>query len=75
MCQVWGSEVSSPSIHNLLAGSRLKVTVESHLGNGLKVVLLGSPLAGYVHSTQLQVLTKSSISILDISVSISILNS
>ena len=35
--KVWGAKCAAPTAHNLLAGSKVKVTVEERLRNGLKV--------------------------------------
>jgi len=54
--KVWGAEVTNPTVHNLVPGSRVKATVESHLGNGLKVTLKDG-LAGFVHQNQFRLPT------------------
>ena len=51
--KVWAAETTSPSLHTMIPGTKVKVTVDQKLDNGIKVSMKGG-LAGYVHKDQLE---------------------
>ena len=51
--KVWAAETTSPSLHTMIPGTKVKVTVDQKLDNGIKVTMKGG-LAGYVHKDQLE---------------------
>jgi len=55
--KVWNAECETPTIHNLLPGTQISVTVDAHISNGLKVALKGG-LIGYIHHEQLGEVTQ-----------------
>ena len=51
--KVWAAETTNPSLHTMIPGTKVKVTVDQKLDNGIKVSMKGG-LAGYVHKDQLE---------------------
>ena len=51
--KVWAAEAASPSLHSMIPSTKVKVTVDQKLDNGIKVTMKGG-LVGYIHRDQLE---------------------
>merc|ERR1719430_2081740 len=51
--KVWAAETASPSLHTMIPSTKVKVTVDQKLDNGIKVSMKGG-LVGYIHRDQLE---------------------
>ena len=51
--KVWATEATSPSLHTMIPSTKVKVTVDQKLDNGIKVLMKGG-LVGYIHRDQLE---------------------
>ena len=51
--KVWAAEAASPSLHSMIPSTKVKVTVDQKLDNGIKVAMKGG-LVGYIHRDQLE---------------------